>query len=64
MARACTNPDDGSTKWSERKLADACGFSKSSIHRILNEASLKPHKTEYWYGKIPDPEFSKKQAAT
>ena len=63
MALACTDPDDGSTKWSVRKLADACGFSKSSIHRILNEASLKPHKTEYWCGKSPDSEFSEKQAA-
>jgi putative transposase len=39
------------------------GFSKSTVHRILNEASLKPHKTDYWCGKSPDPEFTEKQAA-
>ncbi len=37
MNRACSNPDGGSTKWNVRKLADACEFSKSSIHRILNK---------------------------
>lgn len=63
MARACKNPDDGSTKWSVRKLADACGFSKSTVHRILSQASLKPHKTEYWCGKSPEPEFSEKPAS-
>jgi transposase len=63
MAFACTDPDDGSTRWSVRKLADACGFSKSTVHRILSEASLKPHKVDHWCGKSPDPEFSEKQAA-
>jgi hypothetical protein len=33
------------------------------VHRILDEASLKPHKTDYWCGKSPDPEFTEKQAA-
>jgi transposase len=63
MALACTTPDDGSSQWSTRKLADASGFSKSTVHRILNEASLKPHKIDYWCGNSPDPEFSEKQAA-
>ncbi len=63
MALACTTPDDGSSQWSTQKLADASGFSKTTVHRILNEASLKPHKTEYWCGKSPDPEFTEKQAA-
>lgn len=62
MALACTAPDDGSNQWSTRKLSDACGFSKSTVHRILNEASLKPHKIEHWCGKSPDPEFAQKQA--
>jgi transposase len=60
---ACTKPPDGSNTWSIRKLVKALGVSKSSIHRILNEGSLKPHKIEYWCGKSPDPEFEEKQAA-
>ncbi len=63
MALACTEPDDGSSRWSARKLADASGLSKSTVHRILSEASLKPHKTEYWCGKSPDPEFTEKQTS-
>ena len=63
MALACTDPDDGSSHWSARKLADASGVSKSTVNRILNEASLKPHKTEYWCGKSPDPEFVEKQTS-
>ncbi|MEN6484937.1 MAG: IS630 family transposase [Syntrophobacteraceae bacterium] len=63
MALARTEPDDGSSCWSMRKIADAFGLSKSSVHRILSEASLKPHKTEYWCGKSPDPEFSEKQTS-
>lgn len=63
MALACTTPDDASNQWSIRKLADASGFSKSSVHRILQEATLKPHKVDYWCGKSPDPEFEEKQAA-
>ena len=63
IARACTDPGDGSTKWSIRKLADGCGFPKFTFHRILSEASLKLHKSVYWYGKSPNPEFSEKQAA-
>jgi len=61
MALACTDPDDGSSHWSTRKLADASGISKSTVQRILAEASLKPHKVEYWCGKSPDPEFEEKK---
>jgi transposase len=60
---ACTKPHDGSNRWSIRKLVKAVGVSKSSIHRILNEGNLKPHKIEYWCGKSFDPEFEEKQAA-
>jgi len=34
---------------------------KSTIHRILNEASIKPHKIKYYLEKR-DPEFEKKMA--
>lgn len=63
MGLACTTPVDGSTRWSMRKLADATGYSVSTIHGILNAGDLKPHKVKHWCGKSPDPEFASKQAA-
>ncbi len=63
IALACTTPVDGSTRWSVRKLAEATGHSKSAIQTILSEGAIKPHKTTYWCGKSPDPEFEEKQAA-
>jgi transposase len=61
MALACTKPDDGSNQWTTTKLADASGLARTTVHRILNEASLKPHKIDQWCGKSPDPEFEPKQ---
>ncbi|MGO9021890.1 MAG: hypothetical protein ACLQVJ_26425 [Syntrophobacteraceae bacterium] len=63
MALACTTPDDGSNQWTMTKLADASGFSRATVCRILNDAALKPHKIDQWCGKSPDPEFEPKQAA-
>jgi transposase len=63
LALACTTPVDGSTRWSVRKLAEVTGQSKSTVHAILTAGKLKPHKTEYWCGKSPDPEFAEKRAA-
>lgn len=63
IAMACTEPVDGSTRWSVRKLAQVSNMGKSTVQEILSEASLKPHKTEYWCGRSPDPEFEAKQAA-
>lgn len=63
MALACSTPPDGSTTWSIRKLAKHVGLSGATIHRILSEGALKPHKVAYWCGKSPDPEFESKQAA-
>ena len=62
-ALTCTRPRDGSNAWSVRKLSRAVGLSRATVHRILNEGRLKPHKVEYWCGKSPDPEFETKQAA-
>lgn len=64
MALACTKPDDASNQWTMTKLADASGFSRATVNRILNEASLKPHKIDQWCGKSPDPQFEPKQTAT
>lgn len=63
VALACTTPPDGSTRWSVRKLAEATGHSKSAVQKILAAGAIKPHKTKYWCGKSPDPEFAVKQAA-
>jgi transposase len=60
---ACTKPEDGTTKWTVTSLAKAAGLGRTTIHRILTEGRLKPHKVEYWCGKSPDPEFEEKQAA-
>lgn len=62
-ALACTVPKDGSSRWSVRKLAKAASLSAATVHRILNQGRLKPHKIKYWCGKSPDPEFEEKQAA-
>ena len=63
VALATSKPTDGSTRWSTRKLARETGIGPTSVHRILKEGQLKPHKTEYWCGRSPDPEFEAKQAA-
>ena len=60
---ATTIPPDGSGRWSVRKLARATGVSSATVSRILREGALKPHKTAYWCGRSPDPEFEEKQAA-
>jgi len=63
VALACAKPVDGSSRWSVRKLAEATGYGKSTVQKILSEGAIKPHKTRYWCGKSPDPEFEEKQAA-
>lgn len=63
LALACTKPPDGSTKWSIRRLAKATGRGQTFVHSVLAAGKLKPHKTHYWCGKSPDPEFAEKSAA-
>lgn len=63
MALACQKPPDGSTRWTIRRLAKVVGLGKSTVHRILNEGEIKPHKVSYWCGRSPDPEFEQKQGA-
>src|ERR1035441_748163 len=52
---------DGSTHWSCRKLASALGVSKDAVHRVWQEAGLKPHRLER-YMASDDPEFESKAA--
>ena len=54
-------PRDGSTHWSTRKLADHLGVSKSMVHRVWQEAGLKPHRLER-YMASNDPDFERKAA--
>jgi transposase len=63
MALACSPAPDPYTGWSQRRLAEAAKMSRSSVNRILAGGKIKPHKTQYWCGKSPDPEFEAKQAA-
>jgi transposase len=50
-------PSDGSTHWSCRKLASTLGVSKDAVHRVWQEAGLKPHRLER-YTKAKPPTFS------
>jgi transposase len=65
QARVCRKvqqkPGDGSTHWSVRKLSVEMGVSKSSIHRILAQARLQPHRLER-YMSSNDPHFEEKAA--
>src|SRR6202049_220955 len=54
-------PSDGSTHWSCRKLASVLGVSKDAVHRVWQEAGLKPHRLER-YMASDDPEFETKAA--
>lgn len=40
-----TKPADGATHWSVRALSAETGISKTSVHRLLQTFSLKPHRT-------------------
>lgn len=62
VSLACTKPDNGKTRRNQREIADEVGVSQSRVSDILARTDLKPHKTEYWCGKSPDPEFEAKQA--
>ena len=59
--RVQQKPKDGSTHWSVRKLAAEMGVSKSSVHRILSQARLQPHRLER-YMASNDPAFESKAA--
>jgi transposase len=63
IALACSKPPEGNTTWSCRKLAKEMGLGTTTVHRILTEAQIKPHKVQYWCGRSTDPEFEEKQAA-
>jgi transposase len=61
IRRAQQKPSDGSTHWSCRKLAEELGISKSTVHRVLSQTKLRPHRLER-YMASNDPEFETKAA--
>ena len=63
IALATSTLPTGYTRWSVRRLAAASGLGTTTVHRILHEGKLRPHRTTYWWGRSPDTEFSAKQAA-
>lgn len=61
LAATRKKPADHSTHWSCRKLAAALGISKDAVHRVWQEAGLKPHRLER-YMASNDPNFEAKAA--
>ncbi len=61
LALVRRKPQDGSTHWSTRKLARQLGVSKDTVHRVLVQAELQPHRTES-YMASNDPDFEIKAA--
>lgn len=61
LRRTQQPPPDGSTHWSCRKLAADLGVGKSLVHRVWQEAGLKPHRLER-YMASNDPHFEAKAA--
>ena len=62
IQKACEKPSGGYTNWSQKRIGQQVGISQSRVYHILKTADLKPHRTEYWCGKSPDPEFESKMA--
>lgn len=57
---ACSKPSDGRQRRSQTEIAEQVGISQSMVSEILQAEQLRPHKTEYWCGKSPDPAFEEK----
>jgi transposase len=54
-------PNDGSTHWSCRKMAQRLKISKDTVQRIWHKAGLKPHRLQR-YMASHDPDFERKAA--
>jgi len=61
LAAIKDGPKDGSTHWSCRKLAHRFHVSKDTIHRILAQADVRPHRLERDMAS-DDPDFETKAA--
>ena len=56
---ACTATPPGETHWSVRSLAEATGVGRNTVHRVLRENRLKPHRVGT-FSQSPDPHFAAK----
>jgi transposase len=56
---ACTATPPAETHWSVRGLAEATGVGRNTVHRILRENRLKPHRVGT-FSQSPDPDFAAK----
>ncbi len=56
---ACTTTPPGATHWSVRSLAEATGVGRNTVHHILRENRLKPHRVGT-FSPSPDPDFAAK----
>lgn len=56
---ACSQKPKGESHWSVRSLAKATGVGRDTVHRILRQASLKPHRVGT-FSRSPDPDFAAK----
>ena len=56
---ACTQKPKAETHWSVRSLAQATGVGRDTVHRILRQADLKPHRLGT-FSQSPDPDFAAK----
>ncbi len=70
VALACEAPEDSGrpiTHWTQPEIADEAmkrgiveSISSRSIGRFLNEADLKPHRSQYWLNAKKDERFAEK----
>jgi len=56
---ACTQKPAGETHWSVRTLAQATGVGRDTVHQILRQANLKPHRLGT-FSCSTDPDFAAK----
>jgi len=56
---ACTQKPRGETHWSVRTLAQATGVGRDTVHKVLRQAKLKPHRVGT-FSRSPDPDFAAK----
>jgi transposase len=61
LAATKRKPDDGSTHWSTRRLAEKLGVPHMLVHRAWARARIKPHRIKR-YMRSNDPDFEKKAA--
>jgi transposase len=61
LEKTRTQPKDGSTHWSTRKLAAELGVSHMMVARVWARAGLQPHRLER-YMASDDPDFERKAA--